>query len=59
MPAGQTLAAVSSLGFLGFLIAPPLIGFLAEGYTLRVAFALIALMGLVVVLLSGKVQKQA
>jgi MFS family permease len=58
MPAGQALAAVSSLGFLGFLIAPPLIGFVAQGYTLRVAFALIALMGLVVIFLSGKVQKQ-
>jgi MFS family permease len=58
MPAGQALAAVSSLGFLGFLIAPPLIGFVAEGYTLRVAFALIALMGLVVIFLSGRVQKQ-
>lgn len=57
MPAGQALAAVSSLGFLGFLIAPPLIGFISEAYTLRVAFALIALMGLVVVLLSGKVEK--
>lgn len=58
MPAGQAIAAVSSLGFLGFLIAPPLIGFISEGYTLRVAFALIALMGLVVILLSGKVKKQ-
>lgn len=59
MPAGQALAAVSSLGFLGFLIAPPLIGFISEAYTLRVAFALIALMGVVVAFLSGKVQKQS
>lgn len=58
MPAGQALAAVSSLGFLGFLIAPPLIGFISQGYTLRVAFALIAVMGLMVALLSRKVQKQ-
>ncbi|HMV07499.1 MAG TPA: MFS transporter [Cyclobacteriaceae bacterium] len=57
MPAGQALAAVSSLGFLGFLIAPPLIGFVSEGYTLRTAFALIALMGLAVAFLSGKVQR--
>jgi MFS family permease len=58
MPAGQALAAVSSLGFLGFLIAPPLIGFISQGYTLRTAFALIALMGLMVAFLSRKVQKQ-
>jgi ABC-type Zn2+ transport system substrate-binding protein/surface adhesin len=37
---------------------PSIIGFVAEGYTLRVAFALIALMGLVVIFLSGRVQKQ-
>lgn len=58
MPAGQALAAVSTLGFLGFLIAPPLIGFIAEGYSLRVAFTGIALMGLVVACLANKVQKQ-
>ena len=58
MPAGQALAAVSSLGFLGFLIAPPLIGFISQGYTLRTAFALIALMGLTVAFLCRKVQKQ-
>ncbi|TXH29388.1 MAG: MFS transporter [Cyclobacteriaceae bacterium] len=58
MPAGQALAAVSSLGFLGFLIAPPLIGFISQGYSLRLAFGLIALMGLAVAFLSGKVQQR-
>ncbi|MFK5143421.1 MFS transporter, partial [Klebsiella pneumoniae] len=29
MNAGMALAAVSSIGFLGFLIGPPLIGFIA------------------------------
>lgn len=57
MPAGQALAAVTSLGFLGFLIAPAMIGFISEAYSLRLAFGLIALMGLVVVFLSGKVQR--
>ena len=57
MPAGQALAAVSSLGFLGFLIAPPMIGFISQGYSLRLAFGLIALMGLAVAFLSGKVRQ--
>jgi MFS family permease len=57
MPAGQALAAVSSLGFLGFLIAPAMIGFISQGYSLRLAFGLIALMGLVVVFLARKVQR--
>ncbi len=58
MPAGQALAAVSSLGFLGFLIAPPMIGFISQGYSLRLAFGLIAVMGLAVAFLSGKVRQR-
>lgn len=58
MPAGQALAAVSSLGFLGFLIAPPMIGFISQGYSLRLAFGLIALMGLAVAFLSGRVRQR-
>jgi len=57
MPAGQALAAVSSLGFLGFLIAPAMIGFISEAYSLRLAFGLIAWMGLMVAFLSGNVQR--
>lgn len=57
MPAGQALAAVTSLGFLGFLIAPAMIGFISEAYSLRLAFGLIAWMGLMVALLSVKVQR--
>lgn len=57
MPAGQALAAVTSLGFLGFLIAPAMIGFISEAYSLRLAFGLIAWMGLMVAFLSVKVQR--
>jgi hypothetical protein len=34
---GVALASVSSLGYLGFLIGPPLIGFAAELFALRYA----------------------
>ncbi|MEN9599285.1 MAG: hypothetical protein RL596_1604 [Bacteroidota bacterium] len=45
MNAGVALAAVSSIGFLGFLIGPPLIGFIAELLGLQWSFGLIALLG--------------
>ncbi|MFZ8302567.1 hypothetical protein ACO1K9_13940, partial [Staphylococcus aureus] len=45
MNAGMALAAVSSIGFLGFLIGPPLIGFIAELLGLQWSFSLIALLG--------------
>ncbi|RYY99020.1 MAG: MFS transporter [Chitinophagaceae bacterium] len=49
---GIALAAVSSIAFLGFLSGPPLIGFIGGLLSLRVSFALIAAVGLVVVLLA-------
>lgn len=48
---GMALAAVSSIGFLGFLIGPPLIGILAGISSLRLSFTIIAFMGLLVTIL--------
>lgn len=45
MAPGVALAAVSSIGFVGFLAGPPLIGFIAQLSSLRVSFSLIALLG--------------
>jgi MFS family permease len=42
---GVALAAVSTIGYLGFLAGPPMIGFIAEASSLRVSFALIAVLG--------------
>jgi MFS family permease len=39
---GVALALVSTIGFLGFLMGPPLIGFLAQLFSLRTAFGLVA-----------------
>jgi MFS family permease len=51
---GVALAAVSTIGFLGFFVGPPVIGFIAGIATLRASFVLIALMGLSVVVVSTK-----
>ncbi|QKG56490.1 MFS transporter [Hymenobacter sp. BRD128] len=40
---GVALALVSTIGFLGFLMGPPLIGFLAQIFSLRTAFGLVAI----------------
>jgi len=49
------LAMVSSIGFLGFLLGPPIIGFLAEATNLRISFALIAVLGLGTTLLAKRI----
>lgn len=56
MSASAALAAVSTISFLGFLIGPPVIGFLAQLVNLRLSFTLIALLGLGTTLLANKVK---
>ncbi|MFN5427634.1 MAG: MFS transporter [Bacteroidota bacterium] len=46
MAPSVALATVSSIGFIGFLIGPPIIGFIAELLSLRWSFTFIALLGL-------------
>ena len=46
MSSGVAIAAVSTIGFLGFLIGPPLIGMVAGISSLRVSFIIIAAMGM-------------
>ena len=50
---GVALAAVSTIGYLGFLFGPPVIGLIAQAFSLRWSFALIAFLGLGVTLLAG------
>jgi MFS family permease len=49
---GPALAAVSSLGYLGFLAGPPIIGAIAQLTSLRLASGVLVLAGVVVVLLA-------
>jgi predicted MFS family arabinose efflux permease len=50
---GPALSAVTSLGYLGFLAGPPLIGGIAQLTSLRMACTVLALAGVLVVLLAG------
>ncbi|RFS19644.1 MFS transporter [Chitinophaga silvatica] len=54
---GQTLAAISTIGYLGFLLVPPFIGFIAQATSLRVAFTLMAICGAMIVLMAPGLKK--
>lgn len=54
MSPGVALAAVSTIGFIGFLIGPPLIGFIAGLATLRASFLFIAIMGTSIAILASR-----
>lgn len=56
MSPGVALAAVSSVGFLGFLVGPPLIGFISQFAGLRLAFTVIAVIGFGTSILATKVK---
>jgi len=45
MSSGAALASISSIGYIGFLLVPPFVGFVAQAVSLRLSFAVIALLG--------------
>jgi MFS family permease len=51
---GVALAAVSTIGYLGFLAGPPMIGFIADFSSLRWSFGLIAVLGFMTTIISSK-----
>ena len=57
MSGGPAIAAVSTVGYLGFLLVPPLVGFVAQAANLRWSFGFIALLGLVIVWMTGKIEE--
>lgn len=56
IPPGIALTAVSSISFLGFLLGPPLIGYIAELSSLRYSFAVIGLMGFAISLMVSRMK---
>jgi MFS family permease len=56
IPAGIALATVSSVSFLGFLMGPPLIGYISAAAGLRYSFAVIGVFGMGITLLVSRVR---
>src|SRR5688572_26730574 len=58
MSAGMAITAVSSLGFMGFLVGPPLIGFIADASSLRGSFLALTIMSGAVVVISSLLRRE-
>ncbi len=56
VPPGIALATVSGVSFLGFLMGPPLIGYISEAAGLRYSFAVIGIFGVGISLLVSKIR---
>lgn len=55
IPTSIALTIVSSVSFLGFLMGPPLIGYISELTNLRYAYALIGIFGICIVILTSQI----
>lgn len=56
MKPSVALAAVSTIGFSGFLIGPPVIGFIAHSTGLRYALLLVVLLGILIYFMSRRIK---
>ena len=58
MPPGAGVAAVTTAGYLGFLLGPPLIGWTAQLTSLRLALGFVTVLSLMAAVLAGGVKAQ-
>jgi MFS family permease len=58
MSGGPAIAGVSTIGYFGFLIVPPTVGFIAEAFNLRWSIALIALFGALITWLVNEMKEE-
>jgi MFS family permease len=56
---GGGVAAVTGIGYLGFLVGPPVIGFVAQALNLRWGLFLLVLLSVIAAVLAGVVQRRA
>jgi MFS family permease len=56
VPTGIALTIVSSISFIGFLIGPPLIGFIAELTSLKYSFAIIGIFGILITIMVSRLK---
>ncbi|MFM2369083.1 MAG: hypothetical protein RL619_1383 [Bacteroidota bacterium] len=56
IPTGEALTAVSSVSFFGFLMGPPIIGYIAEAFGLRFSFAFIGIFGFFIALIVSRIK---
>jgi MFS family permease len=56
VPPGEALTIVSSVSFLGFLMGPPVIGYISELFGLRFSFAFIGIFGILIALFVSRIK---
>lgn len=52
---GSALTSISTIGYLGFLLVPPMVGFISEFLSMKWAFLVMALLGGLMILMVNKI----
>jgi fucose permease len=55
----RILASISSISYLGFLVVPPIIGFISEAAGIRVSFGVIAALAMVMIILIKRIKQDS
>ena len=58
MSSGTALASISTIGYLGFLLVPPFVGFVAQTSSLRWSFGVMAMLGAMVAVMVWKIKTE-
>jgi uncharacterized membrane protein len=53
----MAIAAVSTLGFVGLLIGPPMIGFIAGITSLKISFIILSVIGLAITFIASAIKR--
>jgi len=59
MSSSSALASISTVGYLGFVLVPPLVGYVAHAASLRLSFGIIAIFGALIVFMVSKIKDDA
>ncbi|TPG33910.1 MFS transporter [Flavobacterium pectinovorum] len=55
----RTLASISSISYLGFLVVPPIIGFISEAASIRISFGIITLLAVIMIVLIKRIKQDS
>lgn len=58
LSSGSALASISTVGYLGFLLVPPLVGFISQLSSLKWAFLIMALLGGIMLFMVTKIEDE-
>lgn len=58
MSSSSALASISTVGYLGFVLVPPFVGYIAQNAGLRLSFGLIAIFGAVIIYLVSQISAE-